>query len=113
MLRILFIGDIYGKLGREMVETYLSKLKSHYHPTVTIVNGENAAHGKGLTKKIYSRLMELGADMITMGNHTWDNRDIFLNLLMKPADWLDRLISPMERPAPACACLQSIAAGLR
>lgn len=94
MLRILFIGDIYGKLGREMVETYLSKLKSHYHPTVTIVNGENAAHGKGLTKKIYSRLMELGADMITMGNHTWDNRDIFefideAGRLVRPANFPD------------------------
>lgn len=76
-MRLLFIGDVYGKTGREMVEQYLPRLKDFYHPTVTIINAENAAHGKGITKKIYNRLTELGADMITMGNHTWDNREIF------------------------------------
>ncbi|RYM07122.1 TIGR00282 family metallophosphoesterase [Sporolactobacillus sp. THM7-7] len=91
-MRILFIGDVYGKVGRQMVEQYLSKLKSEYRPGITIINGENAAHGKGITRKIYSRLMDLGADMITMGNHTWDNRDIFTfideaNHLVRPANF--------------------------
>ncbi|MDD9147000.1 MULTISPECIES: TIGR00282 family metallophosphoesterase [unclassified Sporolactobacillus] len=76
-MRILFIGDVYGKTGREMVEQYLPKLKDSYHPDAIIINAENAAHGKGITKKIYNRLTELGADMLTMGNHTWDNREIF------------------------------------
>lgn len=76
-MRILFIGDVYGKTGREMVEQYLPKLKDSYHPDAIIINAENAAHGKGMTKKIYNRLTELGADMLTMGNHTWDNREIF------------------------------------
>lgn len=91
-MRILFVGDVYGSIGREMIQSYLPKLKSHYRPTVTIVNGENAAHGKGITEKIYRSLMESGADMITMGNHTWDNRDIFefidhVKKLVRPANF--------------------------
>ncbi|MGC9638118.1 YmdB family metallophosphoesterase [Staphylococcus epidermidis] len=50
-MRILFIGDIVGKVGRKMITTYLPKIKQTYHPTVSIVNAENAAHGKGLTEK--------------------------------------------------------------
>lgn len=50
-MRLLFIGDIVGKVGREAITTYLSRLKQTYRPTVTIVNAENAAHGKGLTEK--------------------------------------------------------------
>ena len=52
-MRILFIGDIVGKIGREAITNYLPKLKQTYRPTVTIVNAENAAHGKGLTEKLY------------------------------------------------------------
>lgn len=76
-MNILFVGDVYGRTGRQMIEEYLPKLKSKFHPTVTIVNAENAAHGKGLTKKIYRQMLDAGADMLTMGNHTWDNREIF------------------------------------
>ena len=53
-MRILFIGDIVGKVGRQALSDYLPKLKQKFHPTVTIVNAENAAHGKGLTEKSIS-----------------------------------------------------------
>lgn len=76
-MRILFIGDIMGSLGREMLAEYLPKLKQKYAPQMTIVNGENAASGRGITEKIYKKFLQDGADVITMGNHTWDNRDIF------------------------------------
>ncbi|MDQ0161806.1 TIGR00282 family metallophosphoesterase [Aeribacillus alveayuensis] len=76
-MRVLFVGDIVGSPGREMVIRYLPKLKAKYNPHVTIVNGENAAHGKGMTEKIYHQLLESGAQVITMGNHTWDKKDIF------------------------------------
>ncbi|MCF6410642.1 TIGR00282 family metallophosphoesterase [Pseudalkalibacillus salsuginis] len=76
-MRILFIGDIVGSPGRSMVETYLPKLKSKYQPTLTIINGENAAHGRGITEKITKNLKQWGAHAITMGNHTWDNKEIF------------------------------------
>lgn len=91
-MRILFIGDVMGSLGREMISTYLPRLKQKYHPQMTIVNGENAASGRGITEKIYKKLLQDGADMITMGNHTWDNREIFnfidtANKMIRPANF--------------------------
>ncbi|GAA0298240.1 hypothetical protein GGQ92_000276 [Gracilibacillus halotolerans] len=76
-MRILFIGDVVGSPGRDMVQYYLPKLKQKYNPAITIINGENAAAGKGITEKIYKNLLEWGAQAITMGNHTWDKREIF------------------------------------
>ncbi|MFC4387468.1 TIGR00282 family metallophosphoesterase [Gracilibacillus marinus] len=76
-MKILFIGDIVGSPGRDMVQQYLPKLKGKYNPHVTIVNGENAASGKGLTEKIYKNFLEWGTNAVTMGNHTWDKKDIF------------------------------------
>jgi metallophosphoesterase (TIGR00282 family) len=76
-LRILFIGDVVGSLGRATLATYLPKLKKKYRPQVTIANGENAAAGRGITGKIYKKFLQDGVDVVTLGNHTWDNKDIF------------------------------------
>ncbi|GAB2548295.1 TIGR00282 family metallophosphoesterase [Gracilibacillus alcaliphilus] len=76
-MKILFIGDVVGSPGRDMVAEYLPKLKAAHQPHVTIVNGENAASGKGITEKIYKNFLEWGVQALTMGNHTWDKRDIF------------------------------------
>lgn len=76
-MRVLFIGDIVGAIGREMLHTYLPKLKKKYHPQVTIANGENAAGGRGITEKIYKQFLQDGVDVVTLGNHAWDNRDVF------------------------------------
>lgn len=76
-MRILFIGDVVGSLGREALATYVPKLKKKYRPQVTIANGENAASGRGITGKIYKKFLQDGVDVVTMGNHTWDNKDIF------------------------------------
>lgn len=76
-MRILFIGDVVGSPGREMVEEYLPRLKRKYSPGLTIVNGENAASGKGITEKIYRQFLQAGANIITLGNHAWDKREIF------------------------------------
>lgn len=89
-MKILFVGDIVGSPGRDTLKEYLPKLKKKYQPHFTIVNGENAAHGKGLTEKIYHELLQAGADVLTMGNHTWDKRDIF--------DFIDDAAN-MVRPA--------------
>lgn len=91
-MKILFIGDVVGQPGRKMVETYLPKLKKKFRPHLTIINGENAAHGRGITEKIYHQLLHSGAQIITMGNHTWDNRDIFefiedASCLVRPANF--------------------------
>ena len=79
-MRILFIGDVVGSPGRETLAKFLPKLKEKYRPTITIVNGENAAAGKGITGKIYRQFLEMGVQAITMGNHVWDETKIFLNL---------------------------------
>ncbi|MEC5422619.1 TIGR00282 family metallophosphoesterase [Virgibacillus sp. C22-A2] len=76
-MKILFIGDVVGSPGRDMVQEYLPKLKEKYRPTMTIINGENAASGKGITEKIYKQFLEWGAQVVTMGNHTWDKKEIF------------------------------------
>ncbi|MGX7131123.1 TIGR00282 family metallophosphoesterase [Enterococcus songbeiensis] len=76
-MRVLFIGDVVGALGRKTITEYVPKLKKKYRPQVTICNGENAASGRGITGKIYKKFLQDGIDVVTMGNHTWDNRDIF------------------------------------
>lgn len=76
-MKILFIGDVVGSPGRDMVQEYLPRLKEKYRPNMTIINGENAASGKGITEKIYKQFLEWGAQVITMGNHTWDKKEIF------------------------------------
>lgn len=60
-----------------MIKQYLPKLKTKYHPNIIIVNGENAAHGKGLTEKLFREFIEAGTHVVTMGNHTWDKKEIF------------------------------------
>lgn len=91
-MKILFIGDVVGSPGREMVKEFLPKLKEKYRPTVTIVNGENAASGKGITESIYRNFLEWGAQAVTMGNHTWDRKEIFdfiddAKYLIRPANF--------------------------
>jgi metallophosphoesterase, MG_246/BB_0505 family len=76
-VRILFIGDVSGTVGQKMVHDYLPQLRQEYKPQVVILNGENAADGRGITEKIYKEFLTQGVDCITMGNHTWDNYDIF------------------------------------
>ncbi|CAM4017679.1 TIGR00282 family metallophosphoesterase [Bacillus manliponensis] len=76
-MRILFVGDVVGSPGRRMIQDYVPALKKKYTPTVTIINGENAAGGRGITEKIYRNFLECGAQAVTLGNHAWDNREIF------------------------------------
>lgn len=91
-MNILFIGDVFGSPGREMVQQYLPQLKDKYRPVITIVNGENAAGGKGITEKIYKQFLSWDIQAITMGNHTWDKREIFefihdAKYLVRPANF--------------------------
>ncbi|MET3682206.1 metallophosphoesterase (TIGR00282 family) [Alkalibacillus flavidus] len=91
-MKILFIGDIVGQPGRQALQQQLSQLKRQHRADLTIVNGENAAHGKGITKKIYHQILEWGADIVTLGNHAWDKREIFdfideTETLVRPANF--------------------------
>jgi len=92
-VRLLIIGDIVGKPGRKAVKESLSQLKRQTEFDFVIANGENAAGGKGITRIIFDELMSYGVDAITMGNHVWNNKDIFSFIGDEP-----RLIRPANYP---------------
>ncbi|WP_391592079.1 2',3'-cyclic-nucleotide 2'-phosphodiesterase, Bsub YmdB [[Mycoplasma] cavipharyngis] len=84
-MRILFIGDIFGKPGRKMVNQHLNHLIEQHKIDFVIANAENAAHGKGITWKIYHQLKRAKIDFFTMGNHTW-NKSEGLEILAQQDD---------------------------
>jgi len=90
-MNILFIGDIVGKSGRDIVSSLLFSLKEEYDIDLVIANGENAAHGKGITYRVYNSLIGYGIDYITMGNHTYSKSEIHERM----AD-MDKLIIPFN-----------------
>ncbi len=76
-MRLLFIGDIVGSPGREMLEATLPIIRDEYKPQLIIANGENAAGGRGINEKITKYLFQQGISVITMGNHVWDQQEIY------------------------------------
>jgi 2',3'-cyclic-nucleotide 2'-phosphodiesterase len=70
-VRILFLADVFGAAGRRAVEERLPGLREELGAGLCVVNGENAADGRGLTPKIADRLLAAGADVVTLGNHVW------------------------------------------
>lgn len=92
-MNILFIGDVFGNIGREMIETYLPRLKKKYHIDLVIANVENATHGKGLNKNHYDFFLFQGISLMTMGNHTFGKKELFDYI-----DEADRLIVPYNQP---------------
>ena len=75
--RILFIGDVCGRPGRKILEEQLAELQWQEEIDFTIVNGENSSGGRGMNSQTLRFFRELGVDAVTMGNHTWDNKDIY------------------------------------
>ena len=90
-MKILFLGDIVGKVGRRTVANNLEKLVKKYQVDFVIANGENATHGKGLIEKHYFELLDAGVDCITLGNH-YLSKD---NLLTYIED-ADALVRPLN-----------------
>src|SRR6202521_3831799 len=79
-IRVLFVADVVGHPGRDAVKAILPGLKKELHPNLTLVNGENAAGGFGLTAKIAAELKASGADVITTGNHVFAQKDFLPEL---------------------------------
>lgn len=79
-MRILMVGDVIGRPGRRAVGAVLPELRQEYKIDLVIANGENAAGGIGLTKETAEELFEAGVDIITSGNHIWDQREIIPTL---------------------------------
>jgi hypothetical protein len=74
-MRLLFIGDIVGRPGRQLIKTGLQALVSRHDVDFVIANGENSAAGFGITREIGDELLELGVDVLTSGNHIWDKKE--------------------------------------
>jgi len=93
-MTILFIGDIVGRPGRDLVQKGLRALLEHYDVDVTIANAENAAAGFGLTRDIGEALLDWGVDVMTSGNHIWDKKEVLEYIAVEP-----RLLRPANYPA--------------
>ena len=92
-MRILFIGDVVGRSGREAVATWLPRLREVLRIDLAVVNAENASHGFGLAPDMASALFAAGADVITLGNHAWDRKEIIPYIAEHP-----RLLRPLNFP---------------
>ncbi|MGH6829327.1 MAG: TIGR00282 family metallophosphoesterase [Rhizomicrobium sp.] len=93
-MKILFLGDIIGRPGRDAVAAELPQLKARLTPDLVIVNGENAAHGFGLTRAIAEEFFALGIDVISTGNHWADQKEILTYI-----DGEDRILRPRNYPS--------------
>lgn len=96
MLRVLFLGDIVGEPGRSAVIAKLPELKEREAIDFIVVNGENAAGGRGITGKITIDLLRAGVAVVTTGDHIWDQKDVFAFLALEP-----RLLRPINYPEGA------------
>jgi metallophosphoesterase (TIGR00282 family) len=96
VLTILFLGDVVGEPGRSAVIANLARLEESHAVDFVIVNGENAAGGRGITPKITIDLLRAGASVITTGDHIWDQKEIFSFIDTEP-----RLLRPINYPAGA------------
>lgn len=93
-MRVLFVGDVVGKPGRRAVAELLPRLRAEHRVDLAVVNGENAAGGAGLTADIARELRDAGADVVTNGNHVWDQRQF-----KDEIGTLDFALRPVNLPA--------------
>ncbi len=94
MIRVLFVGDVVGKVGRRLLEERLRRIQSEHKADFTIVNVENAAGGFGVTGSVWDELRRLPVDVFTSGNHIWDKKETAALLDAEP-----RLLRPANYPA--------------
>jgi calcineurin-like phosphoesterase len=93
-MRILFIGDIVGRSGRAVLLERLPRLVRDWRLDFVAVNGENAAGGFGITEAIYQEFVDAGADAVTGGNHSWDQKEALVFIERAP-----KLLRPINFPA--------------
>ena len=110
-MRLLFVGDIIGRPGRKALAEHLPELRRRWALDCVVVNGENAAGGFGITETICQEFLDLGADCVTLGNHSFDQREALVFITRQP-----RLIRPLNYPPGtpgAGTALVETAAGAR
>ena len=89
-MNILFVGDIFGSAGRRIVREHIGHVREAHKVGLVVINAENAAGGFGVTPQIAEELFELGADVLTTGNHVWDKRELLDYLASAPKDSQER-----------------------
>ena len=92
-MRIIFLGDVVGRTGRDAVTAALPKLRAALGANLVIVNAENASHGFGLAPEMARTIFAAGADVITLGNHAWDRKELIPYIAENP-----RVIRPLNFP---------------
>ena len=92
-MRILFVGDVVGRAGRNAISEHLPGMVRDWALDLVVVNGENAAGGFGITEAIYQELIDAGADAVTLGNHAWDQREALVFIERAP-----KLVRPANFP---------------
>lgn len=92
-MRVLFLGDVVGRSGRRAVSQYLPDLRNRLELDAVVINGENAAGGFGITEGTATELFDAGADVITLGNHSFDNANALSYIMREP-----RLLRPVNYP---------------
>ena len=92
-MKLLFLGDIVGRPGRDLVRRYVRALATHHDADLVIANGENAAGGAGITRDNANEILSAGVDVITTGNHVWDKRETLEFIGTEP-----RLLRPANYP---------------
>jgi len=92
-MKVLYIGDVVGKSGRKAVLEHMPRLREQLALDFVVVNGENAAHGFGITGAICEQFFDAGADVITTGNHAWDQRELIDYIQTEP-----RVLRPLNYP---------------
>jgi len=93
-VKVVFLGDIYAKAGKNAVQSIIPYLREQYVPDVIIANAENIAGGFGITENLLKKLFRYGVDVITLGNHTWNKRDELGNSL----DTFENVLRPANYP---------------
>lgn len=93
-MKLLFIGDVFGKVGRDLVRLGVPRLVRRYEIDFVIANGENSAGGFGITREVGDELFAAGIDLMTTGNHVWDKKEALDYLPLEP-----RVIRPANYPA--------------
>jgi metallophosphoesterase (TIGR00282 family) len=100
-MRVLLIGDVFGRPGRQAVRQVLPQLRRELKLGFVVANGENLAGGRGMTKSTLDELRKAGVDVVTSGNHVWDQREM-LTYLAETADVLRPLNYPPQAPGQGC-----------
>ncbi len=98
-MRLLFLGDIVGRPGRLAVSERLPALRERWRLDCVVINGENAAGGFGITESICDELINAGADAVTLGNHSFDQREAMVFIARQPRSCARRTTRPARRAA--------------